>query len=428
MMKIGMLNGHSLPGPDSITRIVLENGITVLIRENFTSPAVVVQGLLRGGAMLENAGQTGIASFHSAMLTRGTKNYSYETLFDVVEGMGASLDVGSGRHHLSFGSKSLAEDLPLIFSLLGEVLQKPEFPPEQIEKVRIPMLTGLKMREESTRHMASLKFNELLYADHPYAFSINGYQDTITSITRDDIMAYQNLIGPRGGIIAVAGAVSVEDALKYLDGTFAGWQNPHQAEEQIIPPVSTQTDIRETFYPVPGKSQSDLILGFIGPSRLSADFQAARLANSILGVFGMYGRLGDSVRQREGLAYYSYSSLLGGIGPGAWRVNAGVAPANVNKAIALILEEIQGMVQEPVSEEELNDNKSFYKGQVILALETNEGVAGSLVSMEQYDLGLDYLLRYADLIDEINAEDILEVSQKYLHPEAYTLAVAGPKA
>jgi zinc protease len=142
----------------------------------------------------------------------------------------------------------------------------------------------------------------------------------------------------------------------------------------------------------------------------------------------MYGRLGDAVRQDQGLAYYSYSRLSGGYGPGPWQVIAGVAPDKVDRAVAAIRHEIRRMIDEPVSHEELADNKAFFKGQLVLSLETNEGVAGSIMTMEMYRLGIDYLHRYAAMIDSLTAEDIQAAAAHYLDPDAYALAVAGPPA
>jgi zinc protease len=178
--------------------------------------------------------------------------------------------------------------------------------------------------------------------------------------------------------------------------------------------------------PIPGKTQSDIVLGYPGPRRSADDYQATRMANSILGVFGLMGRLGDNVREKQGLAYYSYSNLTGGLGPGPWRVAAGVAPENVDRAVESILVEIRRMVEEPVTAEELADNKAYFKGQLVLGLETNEGVAGSLMSMEMYDLGLDYLRGYSEMVDALTIDEVQVAAAHYLNPDAYALAVAGP--
>ncbi len=417
----------ALPGPDDILRVELDTGLLVLARENFASPSVVVNGLLHGGSLQEPPEKAGLAGFHGAMLTRGTARHSFEDLYEEIESIGASLSASAGRHIHEFGSKSLAEDLPLMLHLLAEVLSGPTFPEDHLEIVRGQIVTRLQMRAHDTRRMASLAFRELAYpADHPYARSSSGYLDTIAAISRDDIVNFHQQIGPRGAIVVVVGAVRASDAIDLVEKAFGSWLNPAQAAISQAAPVPRLTERHERTVPIPGKTQADIMLGYPGPARSAPDFQAARLANSILGVFGMMGRLGDKVREEQGLAYYSYSGLTGGLGPGPWQITAGVAPENVERAVASVREEVQRIVAEPVTPEELSDNKSFFKGQLAIALETNEGVSSSIMTMELHQLGLDYLHRYADTIDAITADEIQAAAQHYLDPDVYALAIAGP--
>ena len=170
-----------------------------------------------------------------------------------------------------------------------------------------------------------------------------------------------------------------------------------------------------------------MALGWPGPSRYAPDFQAANLANSILGVFGMMGRLGKVVREEHGLAYYCGSRLSGGPGPGPWQISAGVNPANVQLAVNSALHEVERLTTELVSEDDLADNKANFIGRLPLNLESNEGVASSILNMETYSLGLDYLRTYADQINAISRDEILNAARNYLNPNAFVLAVAGPE-
>jgi zinc protease len=161
---------------------------------------------------------------------------------------------------------------------------------------------------------------------------------------------------------------------------------------------------------------------------MHAEFLDARVCNTILGVFGLMGRLGDKVRDEQGLAYYSYSHLSGGPGPGPWRVVAGVNPDNVSRAVDSIRGEIRRICEQPVEPEELRDSQAFLTGSMPLQLETNEGVASAILTMERYRLGLDYLQRYRDLIDRVTPERVQAAARRWLDPDAYALAVAGPPA
>jgi zinc protease len=417
----------SIPGPDDVARFELPNGIVVLVRENHDSPSVVTTGYLQVGACDERPEQAGLAAFTANALMRGTANRSFEQLHEEYESVGAGMSVSGGMHTTGFGTKSLVEDLSLVLDVLADILRRPIFPRDEVERLRGEILTDLEERAHDTRRMASLTFQELAYPEgHPYARSLGGYTETVSTLSRDDLAEfYAGGYGPQGMVIVVVGAVKTADALAQIEAVFGDWKG-RTYERLPLPEVSPLTDTQQRTISIPGKTQSDIVLGYPGPSRLETDFLDAAVCNTILGVFGLMGRLGENVREAQGLAYYSYSRLVGGPGPGPWHVVAGVDPLNVERAVASIGEEIRRMCEESVPEDELNDNKAFITGTLPLRLETNEGVARSILNIERYGLGLDYLQRYTGLIDEITAERIQTVAQRWLNPDAYALAVAGP--
>jgi len=344
-----------------------------------------------------------------------------------LESVGANVGVSGGTHTTGFGTKSLAEDLPLALDVLADVLRHPIFPHDEVEKLRGEIITDLEERAHNTRRMANLAFYKLAYPeDHPYAGSLIGYIETISRLSRDDLAGfYAGGYGPQGMVIVVVGAVETADTLAQIEAAFGGWGS-HTYERIPLPEVPRITEIRERTVSIPGKTQSDIVLGYPGPSRSAPDFLDAIVCNTILGVFGLMGRLGEKVRDEQGLAYYSFSRVDGGPGPGPWRVIAGVNPGNVERAITSVRTEVHHICEEPVGEGELDDNKAFITGSLPLRLETNEGVAQAILNMEHYSLGLDYLQRYAGLINEITVERVQAVAQRWLDPDAYALAIAGP--
>ncbi|HIE56801.1 MAG TPA: insulinase family protein [Anaerolineales bacterium] len=420
-------HSSSLPGADDITREELSNGIVVLTRPNFNSPSVVISGYLPAGGIFDPQEKLGLADFTAAALMRGTAKRDFQGIYDALESAGASLGFSGATHTVSFGGKSLAEDLPLLMELLAASLLEPVFPGRQIARLRARLLTGLALRAQDTRAMASLTFDQITYKDHPYRNPEDGYPETVEAITRDDLAAFhQKHYGPRGMVIAIVGAVTPQDAVQWVRAALGDWQNPEQPEPPELPPVPPLKETIIQKVEIPGKSQSDLVMGVAGPPRSAEDFIPASLGNSVLGQFGLMGRIGDVVREQSGLAYYAYSSLSGGMGPGPWSVSAGVAPENVEKAIELIRSEVRRFVNEPVSEDELNDSKANFIGRLPLALESNGGVAGALLNLERYNLGLDYYRNYAEQINAISVDMVLSAAQRYLDPERLAVAVAGP--
>jgi zinc protease len=418
---------HSLPGPDDIIRRELPNGIVLLVRSNFNSPSVVVNGYLMAGSLFDEASKLGLAGFTADTLMRGTAKRSYHEIYDALESSGASLQVNGGTHTTGFGSKALVEDLDLLLELLSESLRYPKFPKDQVELLRARLLTSLAIRAQDTREMSSLTFDQIAYPGHPYSRPEDGYPETIQTITRDDLVEFHRVhYGPQGMVISVVGAVDPDEVTDKVIGLLGEWENLDQPPAASLPPSPAPTDPLTRKTDIPGKFQADLVVGVIGPERRADDFLSAALGNNILGVFGMMGRIGETVREKAGLAYYAYSSLSGGMGPGPWYVSAGVDPQKIEQALKLIRQEIKRFTSEPVSADELADSQSNFIGRLPLSLESNSGMASAILNLERYDLGLDYYHRYEDLVRAVTSEEILKTARRHWDSDQLCVGIAGP--
>jgi len=422
------LNIKSLPGPDDITRIQLKNGITLLFRPNMNSMAVSIGGYIQAGSIYDTQDKLGLADFTTSTLMRGTKTQSFQEIFDSLESIGASLGIGCGPHTAGFGGKALAEDLPTLLKLLADVLINPIFPKKDIERVRSQLLTGLDLRAQDTNSMAMLEFDKTLYKGHPYQYPSDGYIETIEAIQVKDMAAFHKKhFGPKEMTLVVVGPFEPESVISLAEEHLGGWLNEEQVGPLQVPDMATPENSVENHHIIKEKSQTDLVVGTIGPSRRWEGYYSALLGNSVLGQFGMMGRIGESVRKKAGLAYYAYSALSASIGPGQWMVLAGVAPDNRDKALDLIKSEIKKFVGQPISSEELRDVQSNYIGKLPLSLESNAGVTSALLTMEQHQLGLDYLQNYEKMNQKITPESILEAAREYLDPDRLIISSAGPE-
>lgn len=418
---------RSLPGPDDVSRVALPNGITILTRANFSSPSVTISGFVRSGSLFESDNKLGLADFTSAALTRGTANHTFDSLFAELEGVGASLGVDSGPHTTGFHGHALVEDLDRVLKLIAEVMRTPKFPAPEIEKLRHQLLTGLSIRSQDTADMADQLFDSILFRGHPYARPEDGTPATIKSITRKELVAFHSrTYGPKGMVIAIVGAVDAGRVSDAVHRAFGTWRNTTQEDFPVFSDPKPVKAAVQRHHKIAGKAQADLLIGSRGPRRRDPEYLAAALGNSILGQFGMMGRIGKSVRETSGLAYYAYSHLDSGTGPGSWSVSAGVNPANLEKAIGLIRSELERFVGEGITAEELADNKSSFLGRLPLSLESNAGVANALLGIERYGLGLDYYQRYEERISAITADDILAAARMHIDPARLVIATAGP--
>ncbi len=420
------LNLAALPGPDTIARRVFPNGAVGLAYENTVSPSVIVYGWLRVGNVDVPPDKAGLSSFTAAMLTRGTANRSFTELGEQVESLGAVLSTGGFGHTTRFTIKCLAEDLPVLLDMLTDCLFQPAFPSEYVEKRRGEILTAIEQRQTNTQAMSSMAFSELMFPNHPYSSSSLGYQHTVSGLTRADMDAfYRRCYGAQGMGVAIVGGIERQRGLDMLEAALGTWQGASYVQSPL-PPVSPISTIQEKRVIIPGKSQSDLILGWLGIKRTDDDFIPVYVADCILGEFGMMGRLGDQVRDEQGLAYYVSTSLDAGLSVGPWSAAAGVDPGNVERAVQGILQEVRRLIVEPVEPDELDDNKSYIIGSIPLQLESNEGIAAQLAEIEVYQLGLDYMQRFPAMIAAVTDQDVMRVAHTYLNPQAFVLAVAGP--
>jgi zinc protease len=416
-------------GIASATRHVLPNGIVVLALRNPSTPTVSVQGDMRIGAVDEPAEKAGLASFTASALIRGTRRRNYQQIVEETEQRGCSVSSGGGAHTSSFSARALAEDLPLVLEVLADMLREPTFPQAEIEKLRGQFLMSLREAEQETRTQASRAMRKMLYPDaHPYSRSSSGTLETVQAISRDDLAAFHQGYHPATTTVAVVGDVEPQAVIAERERVFAGWEPASPPAPKELPPTTPLSGAQRKEIPMEGKAQSDLIYAVHGLRRADDDYYAAMLANLILGRIGMGGRLGDHVREDQGMAYSVGSSLDANLGAGPWYAVAGVNPANVERAVEGILNEIRQFQQDGPSDQELADARSYLIGSLALGLETNSGVAGTLVAIERFGLGLDYIDRYPELISAVSQEQIVAAARRYLSTEHYVLAVAGPKA
>ncbi|HSH04906.1 MAG TPA: pitrilysin family protein [Anaerolineae bacterium] len=416
------------PGPHNIHRHQFANGLTLLVYENHSVPVAVVEGILRAGSVTDVRAQAGLSNLATMMLTRGTKRYSFKQLYELLETMNASLYMSSELHFTSFGTSGLREDLPTLLDLLADCIQQPVFPQPQFERLKTQTLTGLKMRDNDTRAQASLAFYDEMYGEHPYAQSVLGYPHSLADIGVADLQSYYDrFYGPEGMIIVVVGDVTEGQVYDLVAEKFGRWARAGQEAMPAMPPAPMPVGHQRVHVPMPHKSQTDVLLGLPVIPRQHSDYLLLSVMNTILGVFGMMGRLGQNVREEQGLAYYIESNLEGDFGPLPWSVSTGVAPENVEKTIETVLVEIDKMQNSLVPDWELADTVAYRMGGLPVSLETNYGLAANILNLEMFDLGLDYFQKYRTVLSAISPEQVQMIAQKYLSTENLVIASAGPE-
>ncbi len=410
-----------------VTRTVLPNGLLCLVMPSRDSGAVALHGCVKVGSAFD-AGRPGLARFVGATLIRGTSRRSAQQIAEDLDAMGAALSAGSGIEATVLSGRALADDLPAMLGVAAEILTEPVFPADEVEKVRGELITAARMNALDTRQVAERTFRRLAYPEgHPYSQSPDGEEAVLAALRADDLRAFHaQHVRPEATIIAIVGDVDAGRAVDLVASAFGPWPAHGAWSLPRFPTPATSNGRRREEVVVPGKTQSDLALGGPGIARADPDYYAVMMANMLLGQLGMMGRIGENVRERQGMAYYAHSDLRAGLLAGPWWVRAGVNPANVDRAVEAIVHEITEFQAQGPASDELADARTFLVGSLAVRLETQQGMAQMLADMELFGLGLDYLERYPAIIAGIDRDAVVHAIRRF-PAQDYTLAIAGPE-
>jgi zinc protease len=413
--------------PLNPVRQVLDNGAVVIAEENHTTPAVTLLAVIRAGGCDDPEGKDGTAALLARVLDRGTLSRSANVIADDLDGRGASLSVSAGRHQIGVAAACLVEDFGPVLAIAADVLRSPALPEPDIATRRAEILTSIRQEDDDPASVATNRFMEQLYGRHPYARRVRGTAETVAAIERTDLRAFhERWFRPAALTVVVVGSLPAATLVNHVATAFGDWagDGPRRVLEvaDADPPAGRTLDR----IGMPDKAQADVAYGFVGVRRLDPRYMAASVMNNALGQYALGGRLGDSIRERQGMAYYCFSSLDANVVRGPLTIRAGVNPANVDRAIASIDEEIARMAADGPTDKEVGESKQYLIGSMPRMLETNQGIANFLQTAEFFKLGLDYDLRLPGLLQAVNRDAVHEAARRVLDPSRAAVVIAGP--
>jgi zinc protease len=406
----------------------LENGLTILALENPISPSVHLKVLIRSGSAVEPPGRSGLATLTSRYLLEGAGRYSGEELAMEIDFSGTEIGTGVNRDFSFIDVDMLSEEYEDVVELLGEILMKPGFPEESLERLKQEMVTEISEDEDNEYGVSSLALREMIYPEnHPYRGRILGSREDVMDIDQGDVRTFhdQNYY-PANIAIAVVGDISPEEAVKAIRKVLEDWKGPAEPVGLMVPVVKRQKKSRVKVVTMEDKTQVSLSIGHLGISRENPDYAAIQLVNNILGQFANGGRLGMKVREEMGYAYFVWSNFEGGTGQFPFYVIGGVAPEVTKETIDAIKDELGKMVVDGPDVEELERSKRNILGSLALRMEENQGIANILSEIELYSLDLTFLEDYSRTISDVSLEEARRVVREYIDSGALSIALAGP--
>ena len=408
-------------------RRVLPNGVTILAKETRTTPAITIYAGFQAGSVYDPPDCPGVAHFVSKTIDRGTALHTADELAEDLENRGVSLSVALNRHATWLVCTCLTEDFDQVLALVGDVAMRPTFPDAEVETRRGEIVTLLRQDQDNPASVAMERLMRSLYCDtHPYGHLMRGTIEVVERIDRSALEQFhRRRFASQGLSLALVGDLDPERAVDVTTRVFGEWRTLPPEKTQF-PPVIPASVRRTQVVPMMNKSQADVAYGFTSIRRLDPQFHAYSLMNNILGQYALGGRLGDSIRERQGMAYYTFSALDASFEPGPLLVRAGVSPTNVERAVASIDAELSKLAADGPTDREVAESKQYLIGSIPRTLETNVGIATFLQTAELFGLGLDYDLRLPELISQVTREQVHEAAKAVLNPSRATIVVAGP--
>ncbi len=406
------------------TRSVTANGMTVLFLEQHFLPTVEINALVKVGSAQDPPDKAGLANLTASLLDEGTLTRTSRQIAEQIDFVGGSLEAHSAEDFTTASTRVLKKDADLGFALLADMLQHPAFHKQEFERVRTQILGEIVSDDDDPGNVAMKAFHQLIFHGHPYSWPAHGTEETLTKITVADIQQFHaREYLPNQTILVIVGDLTQDQAATLVQTHFGSWKKGAPSPYQMKKPASIERKMVQLIEK--DLTQSTIVLGHTGISRTNPDYYAVTVMNYILGAGGFSSRLMDSIRDKQGLAYGIMSQFDSRLMPGAFFISLQTRTDVTNQAIAGVLTEIKGMRDAPVTDQELNEAKSFIVGSFPLRVDSSAKLANVLAQVELYNLGLDYFTQYPRAIEKVTKDDVLRVAKQYLDPQHYALVVVG---
>lgn len=405
-------------------RVVLKNGITLLIVEAHALPMVNVSVAIKTGAIYDPPGKSGVANLTGILLDEGTKTRSSRQIAEEIDFIGGKLSTSGGSDYSSASLVVLKKDIKTGLELLSDVLLNPAFPEEEVERKKKETLASIISDKDDPGTVASKAFYKAVFGSHPYGTPAEGDEESLQRITREDIVNfYQKYYKPNNTIIAVVGDVDRKEAVGLIETYFKSWKKEKISFPEI--PSVEKVKRQEAVFIDKNITQANILLGHTGISRDNPDYYSVVVMNYILGGGGFSSRLTKEIRDNKGLAYSVYSHFDISKYPGAFTVTIQTKNESAPVAVEGILSELKRIREEDVSDEELKEARDYLTGSFPLRLDTNAKIGSALINIEYYGLGLDYLDRYIKNIEAVTKDDIMRVAKRYIDIKNYVLVAVA---
>lgn len=407
-----------------VVRTRLSNGVRLVLMEYHRAPTLTVRAFITGGGQLDPEDKVGAMNLTADLMKRGTETRSAVEIAEAIDFLGGSLEIGASDDRVTASLDVLVKDADAGLDLLADVLRRPTFPADELDRQRKLSIAGLESMSDDARQLAGYVLNPTMFGAHPYGREAT--VSSLTGITREDVLAaYRRGVAPERMVIVAVGDFRTSEMQARLQARFGDWS----AGTDTVPetPTVSPAKVRRVLIDKPDATQTQVRLARTAFPRSSKDFTASLLANAILGG-GFTSRLIDQIRVAQSLTYGIGSGFSARKAGGLFTISTFTKIETSRKIVDATRKVLADVVAGGVTEAEYRKARGFLAGQFAIEVQTPEALAGQLSTIAFYGLPDDYLQTYLKRLLAVSKSDVDRVARTYFAPDAMSIILVGPAA
>lgn len=405
----------------------LANGLRVVVLENHEQPSVTLRVVVPAGKIYDVADKAGLSGATATLLTKGTQSRSAQQIAETIDSVGGSLQSLSGNDFNFVFTQVTSDQMDRGLELLADVVQKPSFPAEEVERWRRQMLSALQVQSQDPEYLAEAVFARAVYGGHSYGLPAEGTPASVGGLTRDDLVAFhQKHYVPNGAIFGVVGDVKPADAFARVEKYFGGWK---KGAPPVPPTLKAKAGQQRKIVVIdkPDAVQTQVYVGQLGMSFRDPAFFPGQVYNSVLGG-GVSARLYREIRRDRGLAYGAYSAFDTPMQTGSFQASTSTKTESTVEVLDLILTTMSKLAAEPVGSTELEGRKTYLSGTFVRQTEVPDNIATLLIQAMSNGYGKEYIESYRDRVKAVTPADVQRFAKERIHPDQAVIVLVGNAA
>jgi zinc protease len=418
------------PGPPVTPRLpvaserTLANGLRVIVAHDGSLPLVTAQLTIRGGGAADPAGKAGLADFTASLLNQGAGSRSAEEVARDIEALGAQINANAGWDGARVDLEALTARLPQSMAIFADVVRRPTFAQEELERLRARTLDSLEVSLQQPGELARYAAANAVFAGTPYGHVLDGTPASIKGFTRADITAFhQAWYRPDNAVLVLTGDITPDQGFALAGQAFGDWPKPSAPPPQVQV-AAPQAKPRVIVIDLPGTGQAAVDLYLPAIARTDPRYYQVMVANAVLGG-GYSARLNEEVRVKRGLSYGANAAFDARRGPGPIAALAQTKNESAVEVADLMLQLIGGLKSDPPKADELSARKATLTGGFGRSVDSNNGLASYLSGLALHGVDLNEINRYSPNVEAVSADQVTAMAGQVIDPSRSTLVVAG---